>query len=128
MFSFDHITSTMKTTGWNYVCPFQTSKKAVTPCTSSQVRVWSRRKESAEHFASAVQGPVIVCASAKEAVEGADVIITVTGASQPVLFGDWVKPGAHVAGKAPWERLQALTNPHAVIVLPKESLFNIMHG
>lgn len=79
--------------------------------------MWSRRKESAECFASAVHGPVIVCASAKEAVEGADVIITVTGASQPVLFGDWVKPGAHVAGKASWERLSFI-GKHARVGCP----------
>lgn len=84
-----------------------------------QVRVWSRRKESAERFASAVQGPVIVCASAEEAVKGADVIITVTGASQPVLFGDWVKPGAHVAAVGAcspgWRELDDVLMKQAVV-------------
>ncbi|XP_042560706.1 ketimine reductase mu-crystallin isoform X2 [Clupea harengus] len=84
-----------------------------------QVRVWSRRKESAEHFASALQGPVTVCTSVKEAVEGADVIITVTGASQPVLFGDWVKPGAHVAAvgacRPDWRELDDVLMRQAVV-------------
>ncbi|KAL0983913.1 hypothetical protein UPYG_G00134680 [Umbra pygmaea] len=62
-----------------------------------EVRVWSRRRESSERFAQAAHGPVRVCGSAEEAVNGADVIVTVTGASEPVLFGQWVKPGAHVA-------------------------------
>ncbi|KAG9333661.1 hypothetical protein JZ751_010730 [Albula glossodonta] len=63
----------------------------------TQVRVWSRRRERAEQFARAVAGPVTMCSSVKEAVEGADVIVTVTMAKEPVLQGEWVKPGAHVA-------------------------------
>ncbi|KAI2658710.1 Ketimine reductase mu-crystallin [Labeo rohita] len=62
-----------------------------------EVRVWSRRKEMAQRFVNDLQGPVTVCGSVKEAVVGADVIVTATGASQPLLFGEWVKPGAHVA-------------------------------
>lgn len=60
--------------------------------------MYSRRLETAERFAAGVQGAVKVFASAEEAVHGADVIITVTNSSEPVLFGEWVKPGAHVAG------------------------------
>lgn len=30
---------------------------------------------------------------------GADVIVTVTGSTEPVLYGQWVKAGAHVAGE-----------------------------
>ncbi|XP_072523845.1 ketimine reductase mu-crystallin [Salminus brasiliensis] len=62
-----------------------------------EVRVWSRRMEMATRFAASVQGPVTVCSSVKEAVNEADIIITVTSSSEPVLFGQWVKPGAHVA-------------------------------
>lgn len=61
--------------------------------------MWSRRKETAERFAQSTQGHVTVWESVEEAVNGADVIVTVTGASEPVLFGQWVKPGAHVAGE-----------------------------
>lgn len=53
----------------------------------------------AQRFVNDLQGPVTVCGSVKEAVVGADVIVTATGASQPLLFGEWVKPGAHVAGQ-----------------------------
>ena len=35
-------------------------------------------------------------ASAREAVEGADLICTVTAATEPILLGDWIAPGAHV--------------------------------
>lgn len=63
-----------------------------------QVRIWNRTKEKAVKFASSVSGPVRVCSSAREAVTGADVIVTVTMATTPILFGDWVKPGAHING------------------------------
>ncbi|XP_076856164.1 ketimine reductase mu-crystallin [Brachyhypopomus gauderio] len=62
-----------------------------------EVRVWSRRVESAQRLAAAVHGHVTVCSSAKEAVDGADVIVTVTSSREPVVFGEWVKPGAHIA-------------------------------
>lgn len=66
-----------------------------------QVRVWSRTREGAERFRHSVSGPVTVCDSAEEAVRGADAIVTVTRCTEPVLFGQWVKPGAHVAGEKP---------------------------
>nr|XP_044602855.1 ketimine reductase mu-crystallin isoform X1 [Equus asinus] len=61
-----------------------------------EVRIWNRTKENAEKFADTVQGEVQVCSSVQEAVTGADVIITVTMATEPILFGEWVKPGAHI--------------------------------
>ncbi|XP_077131102.1 ketimine reductase mu-crystallin [Ranitomeya variabilis] len=61
-----------------------------------EVRIWSRTKEKAEKFARAVEGKVHVCSTAQEAVTGADVIITATMSTEPILFGDWVKPGAHI--------------------------------
>lgn len=64
-----------------------------------KVRIWNRTKENAEKFADTVQGEVQVCSSVQEAVTGADVIITVTMATEPILFGEWVKPGAHINGK-----------------------------
>lgn len=65
---------------------------------SLKVRIWNRTKENAMKFANSVNGPVHVCSSAQEAVTGADVIITVTMATTPILFGEWVKPGAHING------------------------------
>lgn len=53
----------------------------------------------AQRFVNDLQDPVTVCSSVKEAVMGADVIVTATGASQPILFGEWVKAGAHIAGQ-----------------------------
>jgi len=61
--------------------------------------VWSRTREGVEKFLHSVGGAVKGCGSVEEAVRGADVIVTVTGSTEPVLCGQWVKPGAHVAGK-----------------------------
>ncbi|XP_053550733.1 ketimine reductase mu-crystallin isoform X2 [Bombina bombina] len=63
---------------------------------ATRVKIWSRTKENAEKFAEAVGGGVIVCSSAQEAVTDADVIVTATMATEPVLFGEWVKTGAHI--------------------------------
>uniref|UniRef100_A0A8C5R092 Ketimine reductase mu-crystallin n=1 Tax=Leptobrachium leishanense TaxID=445787 RepID=A0A8C5R092_9ANUR len=61
-----------------------------------EVRIWSRTGENAKRFAEAVGGKILVCSTPQEAVTGADVIVTATMSTQPVLFGDWVKPGAHI--------------------------------
>jgi ornithine cyclodeaminase/alanine dehydrogenase-like protein (mu-crystallin family) len=39
---------------------------------------------------------VKTCKDAKEAVQGADVVVTATPAQQPVLLADWVEAGTHV--------------------------------
>uniref|UniRef100_A0A8C8RAJ7 Ketimine reductase mu-crystallin n=1 Tax=Pelusios castaneus TaxID=367368 RepID=A0A8C8RAJ7_9SAUR len=74
-----------------------------------EVRIWNRTKENAVKFARSVMGPVQVCSSAQEAVIGADVIVTVTMATMPILFGEWLKPGAHInaigASRPDWREL-----------------------
>ncbi|CAK6978745.1 ketimine reductase mu-crystallin isoform X2, partial [Scomber scombrus] len=84
-----------------------------------QVRVWSNRKQSAEKFSQSVSGPVMVCGSVEEAVRGADAIVTVTRATEPVLFGQWVKPGAHVAAvgacRPNWRELDDSLMKEAVV-------------
>ena len=68
--------------------------------TLRRVRVWSRRPESSRDFAAretARTGIAIeAMATPREAVLGADLICTVTAAAEPILFGDWIAPGAHV--------------------------------
>jgi ornithine cyclodeaminase len=65
-----------------------------------RVRVYSVPAESAAEFAereSRLLGiPVGAVATAEEAVAGADLICTTTTASEPVVLGEWVSPGAHV--------------------------------
>lgn len=58
-----------------------------------EVRVWSRTPEHAERFAAETGA---THTSAERAVRGADVVVTVTNASEPVLCGAWLKQGAHV--------------------------------
>ncbi|WP_440959213.1 ornithine cyclodeaminase family protein [Oceanicaulis sp. LC35] len=64
------------------------------------ISLWARNADQAREEAQTLEAvagvPVRVFSVAQEAVSGADVICTVTGACDPVLSGDWVKPGAHV--------------------------------
>lgn len=84
-----------------------------------EVRVWSRTRQRAESFCQSVSGPVTVCASVEEAVRGADAIVTVTRCTEPVLFGQWVKPGAHVAAvgacRPNWRELDDVLMKEAVV-------------
>lgn len=64
-----------------------------------RVRVWSRTPAHARAFAerfSTSQLQVSACENAAEAVSGADLVCTVTAATEPVLHGEWLAPGAHV--------------------------------
>ena len=73
--------------------------------TFREVRVWSPR--SAAAFAKTHD--VTPATSAEAAVRGADVIVTATSATTPVLMGDWVAAGAHVnavgATRPDWREL-----------------------
>jgi ornithine cyclodeaminase/alanine dehydrogenase-like protein (mu-crystallin family) len=65
-----------------------------------QVKCWSRTAENRASFAKDIKEwhgiETIACETAKDAVEDADIIITVSGADEPVLFGEWLKPGQHI--------------------------------
>jgi ornithine cyclodeaminase/alanine dehydrogenase-like protein (mu-crystallin family) len=64
------------------------------------ISIWGRSSERALALAKQLQAelaiPVGVAASVKEAAEWADIICTVTGATEPILMGAWVRPGTHV--------------------------------
>jgi ornithine cyclodeaminase/alanine dehydrogenase-like protein (mu-crystallin family) len=64
------------------------------------IRLWGRSPERAQILARQLEAelerPVTVAASAREAVEEADLICTVSAAAEPILEGDWVTAGAHV--------------------------------
>ena len=63
-----------------------------------EVRVWSRRPATLEAFAAWAAGrwPLTLAPSARDAVDGAEIVCTVTSARTPVLEGAWLAPGAHV--------------------------------
>jgi ornithine cyclodeaminase/alanine dehydrogenase-like protein (mu-crystallin family) len=71
---------------------------AARPLTS--VRVAGRDKARARAFAGEMRGrtpvPVMACGSAREAVDGAGIVVTVTSSAQPVLRREWLAPGTHV--------------------------------
>lgn len=64
------------------------------------VRVWGRTPEHVETFAREMSAKVGVAVepapSVREAVAGADVVVTMTSASKPVLEGAWLREGTHV--------------------------------
>ena len=64
------------------------------------ITVWGRAAERTAVFAEGVGDelglPVIACGTVEEAVAEADMVCTVTAAKEPVLFGRWLKPGAHL--------------------------------
>lgn len=66
----------------------------------SGVRVWGRSPERAQAFARQMSEEtgleVIVATSVAAAVDGADIICTVTSASEPFLESRWVADGTHV--------------------------------
>jgi ornithine cyclodeaminase len=64
-----------------------------------QVVVWGRRQEAAEQYRrdmAAVGVPVSLAATARQAAEGADVVITATSSTQPLVEAGWLARGAHV--------------------------------
>jgi ornithine cyclodeaminase/alanine dehydrogenase-like protein (mu-crystallin family) len=58
-----------------------------------EIRVWGHTFEHANRFAQEIGATAL---SAEEAVRDADVIVTVTSSTTPVLKGAWLKPGCHV--------------------------------
>ena len=64
------------------------------------VRVWSQHFDHAQKFADQASAghsiPISAVGTVQEAVDGADIICTVTSATEPVLQGDWISPGTHI--------------------------------
>jgi ornithine cyclodeaminase len=67
--------------------------------TLRRVRVWNHNRETANAFVAWAAGAghtVEACTTVREAVDGADLICTVSSSREALLDGDWVTPGAHV--------------------------------
>jgi ornithine cyclodeaminase/alanine dehydrogenase-like protein (mu-crystallin family) len=64
------------------------------------IRVWSRSEDRTRAFAereSQARGLKIEAVpTAEEAVRRADIVCTTTSAREPVLLGEWLRPGTHV--------------------------------
>jgi alanine dehydrogenase len=68
--------------------------------TLRRVRVWSRTEDHARRFAERQARrlglPIEATPTARQAVEGADLVCATTAAREPVLEGAWLSPGSHV--------------------------------
>lgn len=65
-----------------------------------RVRVWGRSRERAEACAREMEAHFGVAAEAvstvREAVADSDVVVTVTPSREPLVRGEWLRPGTHV--------------------------------
>jgi ornithine cyclodeaminase/alanine dehydrogenase-like protein (mu-crystallin family) len=82
-----------------------------------EIRVWNHRPGKAQQFA---EEHGIKAMELEEAVRDADVIVTATSAREPVLKGEWLKPGAHVnavgASRPDWRELDDAAMRNVVVV------------
>src|SRR5256714_14216322 len=82
-----------------------------------EVRVWNHPPETAQRFA---EKHSIKAMELEGAVRDADVVVTATSASEPILKGEWLKPGAHVnavgASRPDWRELDDAAMRNVVIV------------
>ncbi len=72
-------------------------------CTVRQVREIraagrdpERLRRFCEEMSAAVGVPVTPVESAEAAVRDADIVVTATTAKEPIVLGDWLKPGTHL--------------------------------
>lgn len=95
--------------------------RAVRPV--SEIRVWSRDPGNVARCAAEIGG--VACATAEAAVRGADIVCTVTNATEPVLRGAWLKPGAFVAAvgapRPTWRELDDDAMRHLLIADSRHS-------
>jgi alanine dehydrogenase len=64
-----------------------------------RVIVYSRREESRKHFAEKMGerlGMEIETTHAADEPAAQDIVVTATSSKEPVLLGEWLRPGAHV--------------------------------
>ncbi len=84
-------------TGWNATAQLE-AVCAVRPIDT--VHAWSPTLENLRKFCASQSERMGIeirpAESAKAAVEQADIVITVTASKEPVLFGEYLKPGTHV--------------------------------
>ncbi len=65
-----------------------------------EIRIYSRSAENRTAFVDRLRGrtrsPVVERDSAEACIRGADVICTITSSREPVVRGEWLKPGCHI--------------------------------
>lgn len=61
----------------------------------ANIRLWNRTRAKAEQLAASLAG-VSVADDLEAAVRQADIVISATMSTQPVIMGDWLRPGQHI--------------------------------
>jgi ornithine cyclodeaminase len=65
-----------------------------------EVLLWGRSPEKTRDFAEEMSEqiglPITPVSDGRDAATNADVICTVTSSREPILLGEWVKPGTHI--------------------------------
>jgi alanine dehydrogenase len=68
-----------------------------------EVRVWSRTKRTREAYVAEMKpaysnvAKIVAVENVKDAVEGADIVVTTTLSRKPIVLSDWVENGTHFA-------------------------------
>jgi alanine dehydrogenase len=67
-----------------------------------EVRLWSRSQATLDHFVKEQQPKYQTfklkpSTDLEQTVRGADVVVTVTPAREPIVMADWIAPGTHIA-------------------------------
>jgi len=74
--------------------------RAVTPSPLTGIRLTGRNAGRCAEVAAALAAelgfPVTACASPREAVQGAGIVVTATSSQRPVLRREWLAPGTHI--------------------------------
>lgn len=87
-----------------------------------EVRIWSPNPEHAARFA---RENGAMATEAESAVRGADVVVTATAATKPILKGEWLKQGAHVnavgANRPSWRELDDCAMSKTILVDSREA-------
>jgi len=65
-----------------------------------EVRVWSRTKKTREAYANEMktgcgETEIVPVENVKEAVVGADIVVTTTPSRKPLVLSEWISPGMH---------------------------------
>ncbi|MGL5686932.1 MAG: ornithine cyclodeaminase family protein [Vagococcus fluvialis] len=96
-----------------------------------EIRIFDIDFERATAFAKEMETiykvEMIPCQTAKECVEGADVITSVTTSKQPTFQADWVKEGAHINGVGAYTP-EMCEIPQEIIKKAKTVIFDTNDG
>ena len=65
-----------------------------------EVRVWSRTKSTRDAYVAEMKpatnvAKMVAMDKVKDAVKGADIVVTTTPSREPIVLGDWVEDGTH---------------------------------